>query len=222
MEYPEITELIKSKYALDDSPELPKICNGMGRQGLYQLFAELGYTVGAEVGAQTGRNAKVMLETIPNLKLYAIDPYTNHEFATYHWDEAFLRRARRRERRRLKGTNTVFIDKFSEDAVRDIPYDSLDFVYIDGDHSYDYVMLDIILWQRKVKVGGIISGHDYYYNNNRQSRQAKVTACVNDYTRIHALNPWYITDKSSYKDKGDGYPSWFWVKKEHILPNKPG
>jgi hypothetical protein len=39
--------------------------------------------------------------------------------------------------------------------------ESLDFVFIDGDHSYEGVKEDIENWIRKVKVGGIIAGHDY-------------------------------------------------------------
>jgi predicted O-methyltransferase YrrM len=39
---------------------------------------------------------------------------------------------------------------------------SLDFVFIDADHSYESVREDIIAWWPKVKAGGIISGHDYH------------------------------------------------------------
>lgn len=39
---------------------------------------------------------------------------------------------------------------------------SLDFVFIDADHSYEAVRADIIAWWPKVKPGGIISGHDYH------------------------------------------------------------
>jgi predicted O-methyltransferase YrrM len=39
--------------------------------------------------------------------------------------------------------------------------ESLDFVFIDGNHWYDYVNKDIEAWLPKIKKGGIISGHDY-------------------------------------------------------------
>jgi hypothetical protein len=39
--------------------------------------------------------------------------------------------------------------------------ESLDFVFIDGDHSYEGVTRDIKAYWPKVKVGGVISGHDY-------------------------------------------------------------
>ena len=39
---------------------------------------------------------------------------------------------------------------------------SVDFVWIDADHSYDGVCADIAAWLPKVKPGGVIAGHDYY------------------------------------------------------------
>lgn len=49
---------------------------------------------------------------------------------------------------------------FSREIVKEVKNNSLDFVYIDANHRYDYVYEDIELWYNKVKVGGIIAGHD--------------------------------------------------------------
>jgi predicted O-methyltransferase YrrM len=38
---------------------------------------------------------------------------------------------------------------------------SLDFVFIDADHRYEYTKRDILAWLPKIKNGGIIAGHDY-------------------------------------------------------------
>src|SRR3989344_6102327 len=144
----------------------PKIVPGMIRDNLYQLFAELGYTVGCEVGVEKGKNAQEIFECIPNLKLYAVDPYKRHPQSSYattassrHWSDSYLQVCKGQAQKRMQGRNAVIIEKFSEEAVQDIPYDSLDFVYIDGDHSYDYAIIDIILWSRRVRPGGIVSGH---------------------------------------------------------------
>ena len=40
---------------------------------------------------------------------------------------------------------------------------SLDFVFIDASHEYQDVLDDIMVWLPKIKVGGIIAGHDYEY-----------------------------------------------------------
>lgn len=49
----------------------------------------------------------------------------------------------------------------SVDAAKLFDDKSLDFVFIDANHKYDYVSADIAAWFPKVKSGGIISGHDY-------------------------------------------------------------
>jgi len=220
-------EHIVKKYGLSGNDNPQKI-KGMNREGLYQLFADLGYKLGAEVGLEKGKNALTMFRNIPDLKLYGIDPYKQHAQASYdaaaqtrHWNAEYLSRIKHRAKRALRGQNHTMVQAYSEDAVRQFEDNSLDFVYIDADHSYDFVMLDLILWGRKVKKGGIISGHDYYYDNNKAGRRAKVTQAINDYTKLHGIK-FFITDEDHYVMRGDAYPSWFWVKLEDIYPNVVG
>lgn len=222
------TKYIKLKFNIKDTDPKPFCLKGVSRQELYKLYAQLGYKVGCEVGVEKGKNAQEMFEQIPNLKLYVVDPYKQHtrlsnKAVSYlrHWDDRYLRMVKRQAQKRLQDKNAMFIEKFSEDAVKDIPYNSLDFVYIDGDHSYDFVMLDMIIWGRKVRKGGIISGHDYFYDSNKEGRRAKVTQAVNDYTKVHSIE-FYITGEDHYAKKGDSFPSWFWVKLEDIWPNIVG
>jgi hypothetical protein len=49
----------------------------------------------------------------------------------------------------------------SEQALRDMPDDSLDWIYIDGDHTYNGAILDLRMALSKVKAGGLICGNDY-------------------------------------------------------------
>lgn len=51
------------------------------------------------------------------------------------------------------------IEKLSSDATADVP-DELDFIFIDGDHSWDGIDKDWNNWSAKVKKGGIIALHD--------------------------------------------------------------
>ena len=39
--------------------------------------------------------------------------------------------------------------------------ESIDFIYIDANHAYDFVKEDIEFWYPKLKKGGLFSGHDY-------------------------------------------------------------
>ncbi len=49
----------------------------------------------------------------------------------------------------------------SVEAAEEFEDESVDFVFIDGDHSYGAVKQDIEKWYPKVKSGGIIAGHDW-------------------------------------------------------------
>jgi len=55
----------------------------------------------------------------------------------------------------------VMIRATSEVASDIFANESLDFVYIDANHAYDFVVQDISLWYPKVKKGGYLGGHDY-------------------------------------------------------------
>jgi len=57
----------------------------------------------------------------------------------------------------------------------------LDLVFIDADHRYDAVKADIDNWLPKVKVGGIISGHDCHckYTNCSQRQKEEIDANLN-------------------------------------------
>jgi glycosyltransferase involved in cell wall biosynthesis/predicted O-methyltransferase YrrM len=79
--------------------------------------------------------------------------------------------------------NTVIsnnYDKFdiikdtSENASKQFLNDSIDFIMLDGDHSYENTINDIKLWYNKVKPGGYITGDDY-------NVFPSVTKAVNDY-----------------------------------------
>tara|TARA_R110002050_G_scaffold87687_1_gene185645 strand:- start:4941 stop:5525 length:585 start_codon:yes stop_codon:yes gene_type:complete len=60
------------------------------------------------------------------------------------------------------------IKSCSWDAASKFENQSVDFLFIDADHSYESVIKDITAWMPKMKFpsatspGGIISGHDYY------------------------------------------------------------
>jgi len=95
------------------------------------------------------------------------------------------------------------------DALRDISDGSLDFIYIDGNHSLPYIVSDIYEWNKKVKVGGCISGHDYFLNNHNPYwiRICHVKYAVDIFEKIFKVKK-YVIGKG--KDK---YLSWLWIKK---------
>jgi len=118
--------------------------------------------VGAEVGVLNGENALNILQNMPNITLlYLIDPY--EVYAEYLGDDA----------REIKGAKDIALQKlapfqnrirwvykkFEECSEQEIDQ-PLDFIYIDGNHAYEFVKKDIELSVRLVKKGGVIGGHD--------------------------------------------------------------
>ena len=164
----------------------------LDRKRLMIHLGEAGYTKGAEIGVDRGRFSEYMFKVIPNLHLLCVDPW--------YWK---LRGESRYQStvKRLEPHNATVIRKKSHEAVLEIEDESLDFVYIDGDHTFDYVMTDIIMWARKVRIGGIVAGHDLY-----RFRGAGVVEAVEIYTKMHVITQWFVTDERT--------PTWFWLKTE--------
>ena len=57
-----------------------------------------------------------------------------------------------------KFKNVEIIRKTSAEASKDFGDESLDFVYLDGDHSYEAVKADLEALYPKIKAGGYILG----------------------------------------------------------------
>ena len=53
------------------------------------------------------------------------------------------------------------IRKFSAEAMLDFEDNSIDWIYIDGNHSYEFVKEDLNGWWPKLKSGGYLCGDDY-------------------------------------------------------------
>lgn len=51
--------------------------------------------------------------------------------------------------------------KPSVDAAKDFEDESVDLVFIDGDHTFNGCLSDIDAWWPKLKLGGVMLGHDY-------------------------------------------------------------
>ncbi|MBS0605950.1 MAG: class I SAM-dependent methyltransferase [Verrucomicrobia bacterium] len=121
----------------------------------------------AEIGVYKGFLSKCFRKYYPEAHLYLIDPWTIYdaylekEAGPVTEDQAQMDAAYRSVREAFeKDPHATIIKKFSTDAAHEVP-DELDFVYIDGNHSYESIKEDILTWMPKVRAGGIISGHDY-------------------------------------------------------------
>ena len=180
-----------------------------GRDDLPEFFKEMGYNVGAEIGVEGGIFTEVLCRA--GLKVYAIDPWMAYGDlkvnSKQHRHEAFYEETKKR----LAPYDCTIIRKTSMEAVKDFADGSLDFVYIDGNHSFKYIAEDICEWSKKVKKGGVISGHDYVELRTSRPLYCDVKYIVDAFTRAMKLDKWFILGKKS-EGKRDKYRSWFWIK----------
>ena len=121
--------------------------------------------VGLEVGARGGTNAVYLLDNLGIKKLYLVDNWKEYRDGdgggTYFTQEVqdaeysvCLKNVSE------YGTKVEVLRESSEDAIRRFPDNFFDFIYIDGNHKYEFVKMDMA-WHKKLKKGGILGGHDY-------------------------------------------------------------
>jgi hypothetical protein len=131
-----------------------------------RFVAETGVGSAAEIGVYRGQFAARLLDACPGITTYyLLDPWRN----LADWNkpanksdevfEAYLRETLERtaahEAKRvvLRGTTTEVIDR--------IPDGSLDFAYVDGDHTLRGITIDLIRVFPKIREGGWIGGDDF-------------------------------------------------------------
>ena len=133
--------------------------------GLVEPIKKLqGDLVGAEIGVCLGVTTELFAQQIPNLKkLYAIDSYPtftdwNGVRVTRERQDGMKAHAANRLAPYKDKIELVYID--SEAFAHTLADESLDFIFIDGDHSYEGALRDFRNFYPKIKKGGIFAGHD--------------------------------------------------------------
>ena len=119
--------------------------------------------LGVEVGVYKGQHAKEMLEKLDIERLMLVDPWEDYEAYTDKAIKEQVGIALEDAKKLLKPfeKKIFWVKNFSVEAAKRVKDNSLDFVYIDGNHDYEYVKGDIESWFSKLKKGGLIGGHDY-------------------------------------------------------------
>ena len=121
----------------------------------------------AEIGVYEGSLSKSLRYNFPEAHLYLVDPWVLYEqyleevAGPVCRDVAEMEEAYASVCRMFQGDPQVtIVRKFSSQAAADFDGE-LDLLYIDGNHSYEFVKEDMLAWMPKVRSGGILSGHDY-------------------------------------------------------------
>jgi len=152
---------------------------------------------GAEIGTFKGEFAKEILQNWSGT-LYMVDVWralgeeyldsSNHAAHSSAYLETMNSISGYEDRGvMVRATSEVAADMFDRE--------SLDFVYIDANHAYDFVIQDIKLWYPKIKSGGYLCGHDYinmdWYNdpNFLENKKDKHIWNGDFYHGVFGVNP---------------------------------
>lgn len=144
---------------------------------------------GAEIGCAFGGYASKVLSQWKGTMYYMVDPWIKQPSSVYRertdgidydkWYDNCLQLAE--EDNRVK-----IIRGYSVDVAKTIPDSQLDFAYIDGNHCYDAVWDDMNSWWPKVKISGILCGHDFY-DSKSDGHYCEVESAVTRWSKENNL-----------------------------------
>lgn len=173
------------------------------RNDFTKIINEGLYKVGAEIGVAEGNYSKYLLANSNIQKMYLVDPFDS-TIAEYYCTEQVTK-----DNLKDYADRIVILPMTSESAAKEITDNSLDFVYVDGDHRYAFAKQDMELWFPKVKPGGMFAGHDYH------PAQPGVVKAITEFcdSRGFELNLTGLAGlDQSQSGKEGGAPSWFLYK----------
>jgi predicted O-methyltransferase YrrM len=143
-----------------------------------------------EIGGWFGRSSCYMGERIKqsekSISLYTIDIWTHEGHQNMGHHETINERGGTmlsafRSYMEEAGVSHIVnpIQGNSHQAHENFENESLDFIFVDGDHTWDGVKNDIVLWWPKLKPGGVMAGHDYFENGWYTECGKAVDFCFN-------------------------------------------
>ena len=162
--------------------------------------------IGAEVGVYRAESFCTILQVCQNVKtLYGVDPWKAYHDqiggGTMRIEPKDIDLAREMALHYIEWTGerdkAEILEMTSAEGAEKFEDESLDFVFVDSYLSMQDVVDHMEDWYPKVKVGGLVCGHDY---NDRE----KVAAGVDHWRKLHGIK----TPISSYDD------CWAWIKRQ--------
>lgn len=137
-----------------DRIQVPMTINWTGPKDTRRHFLEFlikkhNFTTMIEIGVRRGGTTFHLLDHIENLTIYGIDTDIK-QFYNAKIESQY-------------GKRLIPIQGLSEQVADSIPDASIDIIFIDGNHSYEYVYKDIVKYSPKLKPTGLLTGHDIDY-----------------------------------------------------------
>jgi hypothetical protein len=148
---------------------------------LVNLISNYDNFIWIELGVFRGENAKEIFDKFNSKinKMYLIDPFIpliqyREEFHNTFGTTEVVNENNRISLVTLKSYNDkcIWIKDFSYNMVNKFNDESIDVIYIDGNHTTEAVLLDLILYYPKIKMGGLIIGDDYHEDGVKRAVKA--------------------------------------------------
>jgi predicted O-methyltransferase YrrM len=120
--------------------------------------------IAAEIGVKLGHFSAKILQIAEPVRLYLIDPWLpDPSGARIPPPDQRYRKVKERFAAELETGRVVVIRERSETAAAKFEDELFDWIYIDGNHHYEFVKRDLEMYYPKVKRGGFIICDDYHY-----------------------------------------------------------
>lgn len=153
------------------------------RTGLEDLCKYVKNTIGdntniniIEIGSYCGASASIIASIFTKSQINCVDPWEKYieDCSTYdiNRQELELKEAEEIFDRTIIAYPNITKNKMSSvNYAKLIPNESINFIYIDGNHQYSSVKQDIEIWLPKIKFGGFLSGHDFSWPSVQKAIQ---------------------------------------------------
>jgi predicted O-methyltransferase YrrM len=153
-----------------------------------------------EIGSFMGESMEIFANSGLFDKIYCVDPWKNGYDDTDGSSNMVEIAEATFDNKKSKFNFVEKIKSPSLEACERFENESIDMVYIDGNHQPNMVKKDIISWSQKIKKGGFICGHDWFYQDGLIQKTIIETIGIPDYICNHVM----------YGGEGDG--SWIKIK----------
>ena len=153
-----------------------------------------------EVGVFKGSNLIKLLKTAQPTLIYGIDNWDNTGISNHHISSNIDPNEMYNNLKQIEidNYNLKIIKGLSVDTAKNFPDRFFDFIYLDASHDYSSVKNDIKAYWPKVKINGILAGHDY------SSRKCGLKIAVNEFRDEYNITHFHITSERC--------PSWLFIK----------
>jgi len=136
----------------------------------------------AEIGVNRGNFSKLILKIVKPKKLYLIDPW-KHFSGKKPENEATMdenfNKTLKRVKNEIESGQVIIKKKSSLDVLSKFENNFFDWIYVDGDHRYEFVKKDLELCYSKIKKNGFIAGDDY--NHQWGPKKIQVAKAVDEF-----------------------------------------